>query len=201
MNKTVITKECEKRFQPIVDEIKKLLAGDKKVLIVSIDGMSASGKSTLGCYLQQMFDANLFHMDDFFLEKEMRTSERLSQIAGNIDYERFYREVLVPVIEEGRIVYRPYSCKKGKFEEERVIDNKRLNIVEGSYSNHPYFGEAYDLRVFMEISSELQISRICTRNGEAGLKGFINEWIPREERYFKNYKVKEKCLVLNNTPR
>lgn len=195
-----ISKKCEKRFQPIVDEISKLLAGDKKVLIVSIDGMSASGKSTLGCYLQHMFDANLFHMDDFFLEKEKRTGERMSQIAGNIDYERFYRDVLVPVIEEERIKYRPYSCKKGKFEEERVIDNKRLNIVEGSYSNHPYFGEAYDLRVFMEISSELQISRIRTRNGEAGLKGFINEWIPREERYFKNYKVKEKCLVLNNTP-
>ncbi len=200
MNETVVSKECEKRFQPIVDDIKRLLDSEKKVLIVSIDGMSAAGKSTLGYYLQQTFDSNLFHMDDFFLEKEKRTSERMSQIAGNIDYERFYNEVLKPVIEEGRIVYRLYSCKTGEYEEERVIDNKRLNIVEGSYSNHPYFGEAYDLRIFMEISSELQINRIRTRNGEEGLKGFINEWIPREERYFKNCKIKENSRVLNNTP-
>lgn len=196
----VLTSDCIKRFQPVVDEIERLLESEKRVLIISVDGMCASGKSTLGFYLQQTFDANLFHMDDFFLEKEKRTAERMSQIAGNIDYERFYSEVLIPVAEEGRIEYRPYSCKTGEYEEERVIDNKRLNIVEGSYSNHSYFGELYDLRFFVEISPQLQISRIRIRNGEEGLVSFRNEWIPREETYFKTCKIKEKCRVINNNP-
>lgn len=200
MGEKILTDECIRSFQPIADEILRLLDSEKKVLIISIDGMSASGKSTLGLYLLNTFDANLFHMDDFFLEKEKRTAERMSQIAGNIDYERFYSEVLLPVAEERRIEYRPYSCKKGRYENERVIDNKRLNIVEGSYSNHPYFGEAYDLRIFVEISPELQISRILTRNGEEGLVSFKNEWIPREETYFSTCKIKEKCKVLNNNP-
>lgn len=200
MRERVLIRNCMERFQPIVDEIEQLLKSEKNILIVSIDGMSASGKSTLGFYLQQVFDANLFHMDDFFLEKEKRIAERMSQIAGNIDYERFYREVLVPVSEGRETVYRPYSCKTGSFEEAGKITSRRLNIVEGSYSNHPYFGEVYDLRIFVEISPELQISRIRIRNGKEGLENFRNEWIPREEAYFKACEVKEKCRVLDNNP-
>ena len=57
----------------LIDVIKKIeteLDSAKTPLpfIVAIDGMSASGKTTLGKQLHEHFpDSNLFHMDDFFL--------------------------------------------------------------------------------------------------------------------------------------
>ena len=63
-------------------------------VLVAIDGMSASGKSTLGNLLKEKYQCNLFHMDDFFLRPEQRTKERLSEAGGNVDYKRFQEEIL-----------------------------------------------------------------------------------------------------------
>lgn len=50
----------------------------QKRIVIAIDGRCAGGKTTLGSYLEQEFDANLFHMDDFFLQAGQRTKERLA---------------------------------------------------------------------------------------------------------------------------
>ena len=48
-------------------------------LRVAIDRPCASGKSTLGAALSEIYGCALIHMDDFFLRPEQRTSQRLSQ--------------------------------------------------------------------------------------------------------------------------
>ena len=64
-----IKSSCKERFAPVVDAIEKLVQDtERKRIMVALDGRCASGKSTLGFYLQDLFDANLFHMDDFFLQ-------------------------------------------------------------------------------------------------------------------------------------
>lgn len=65
-------------------------------LRVAIDGPCASGKSTLGQLLAGVYGCPLIRMDDFFLRPEQRSPERLAQPGGNVDYERFSREVLSP---------------------------------------------------------------------------------------------------------
>lgn len=35
----------------------------------------------------------LSHMDDFYLQGRQRTYERLNEVGGNVDYERFAKEV------------------------------------------------------------------------------------------------------------
>lgn len=85
------------RFEPAVDAINERLKqqkADKSPLLVAIDGRCGSGKTTLGFYLQELFDCNLFHMDDFFLRVEQRTPERMKEVGGNVDYERFEKTVL-----------------------------------------------------------------------------------------------------------
>ena len=61
---------CKERFEPVVQAIRKLQKekeGLDEPLIVAIDGRCGSGKTTLGEYLEQVFNCNLFRMDDFFL--------------------------------------------------------------------------------------------------------------------------------------
>ena len=144
--------------------------GEDMPLLVAVDGRCGSGKTTLGEYLKQKFECNLFRMDDFFLREEQRTPERLAEIGGNVDYERFRETVLVPVVQKHPILYQPFSCQQWKLLEAYWVPYKKLNIIEGSYSMHPYFGNPYQLRIFMNISPEDQIANIIRRNGQEKAK-------------------------------
>lgn len=161
--------------------------------VVAIDGMSASGKTTLGELLHQEFpESNLFHMDDYFLQPHQRTPERLSEVGGNVDYERFMDEIILHLDDKDGLSFRKFDCQTGLLGSEIHVPWKPLVIIEGAYSQHPYFREPYDLRIFSKISEEEQKKRILKRNSPEMLTRFVNEWIPKENDYFKYYNIKEK---------
>lgn len=187
---------CIQRFQPAVDAIQRLIDQQGDVL-VAIDGRCASGKTTLGFYLQSVFRCNLFHMDDFFLRNEQRTSNRISEIGGNVDYERFKEEVLQPLIEKRTVNYRVFSCQTRTIVSEEEMPYCPVNIIEGSYSQHPYFQDPYQLHVFLTIDQESQLKNIKERNGVEKLEDFKKLWIPKEEAYFKKFPVEKNSLVIS----
>ena len=80
-------------METIKERIDELLA-KKNMVIVAIDGKCTSGKTTLASKLAEIYDCNVFHMDDFFLRPEQRIPERLAEVGGNVDYERFQEEVI-----------------------------------------------------------------------------------------------------------
>ena len=167
-------------------------------LLIAIDGMCGSGKTTLGQLLQSVYDCNLFHMDDFFLRPEQRTPERMAQVGGNVDYERFQKEILNHICQQEGLSYRIYDCKSQTLGSPVFTPWKCLNIIEGSYSQHPYFGDVYDLRFFCEICEEEQLLRIRRRNGDVMAERFRKEWIPRENRYFEAFSIREKSQMVNS---
>lgn len=190
---------CKERFEPVVQAVRQLLeekSGSEETLLVAIDGRCGSGKTTLGKYLKQIFDCNLFQMDDFFLRMEQRTPERLKEPGGNVDYERFEETVLRPVLQEQTVWYQPFSCQKWGLLEAYPVSYKKLNIIEGSYSMHPYFKNPYHIRVFLNISPEDQIENIKKRNGLEKAKQFQNMWIPKEEAYFEKFHVIDDAIQI-----
>ncbi|MDD2969565.1 MAG: hypothetical protein PHT89_10850 [Lachnospiraceae bacterium] len=195
-SKLIINPSCIEKFGPVVDQIRMTLQCTDDQVLVGIDGMCAAGKTTLGYYLKQIFQCNLFHMDDFFLTQQLRTPSRLVEIGGNVDYERFFLEVIRPIQGKKSVIYRPYSCSLGKIEGEDQIPYERLNIIEGSYSLHPFFMEPYHLKFFMSISDEEQIRRVKLRNGEQMLARFQGEWIPKENAYFEHFMIRENSIVI-----
>ena len=183
-------------YYEVREQIRTLLAGEKPRIIAAIDGRCGSGKTTLAAWLMEQFDGNLFHMDDFYLRSGQRTPERLAETGGNVDYERFRKEVAVPLAAGREVLYRRLDCASFSLEEPELFPPKRLNVIEGSYSMHPYFGEIYDLRVFMTIDPAVQEERIRRRNGEEKLRRFLSEWIPKEEAYFRKYHPEQGALVI-----
>lgn len=181
--------EIDNKYKPIGKRIDRLLKAESTPILIGIDGMCAAGKTTLGYYLHKRYDCNLFHMDDFFLQSHQRTRERLREIGGNVDYERFKEEVITPIINKQSVLYRPYRCDIGEINEGREIRFKRLNIVEGSYCQHPYFGDIYQMKIFMTLPESMQADRIRERNGNRMLGKFITEWIPKENEYFEKYRI------------
>ena len=161
----------------------ELLLKEKDRIIVAIDGKCTSGKTTLAALLAEHYDCNLFHMDDFFLRPEQRTDQRFAEAGGNVDYERFFTEVLEPLKAGLPFSYRPFDCKTFTLSSPVSVTPKQLNIIEGTYSFHPYFGDPYDLKVMLTVSDDLQRSRILERP-EFLHQRFFTQWIPMENRYF-----------------
>ena len=169
------------------DTIDNLLTQSKSILI-AIDGSCTAGKSTLAAALAECYDCNVFHMDDFFLRPGQRTRERFSEAGGNVDYERFYEEVLLPLKSGLPFSYRPFSCSTMTLSDPVPVIPKKLTIVEGTYSQHPYFQDPYDLKIYLTISPELRRSRILERPAFLHEK-FFDLWIPMEQRYFQEFSI------------
>lgn len=177
----------------IQNQIDALLDQQNQTL-VAIDGNCTAGKTTLANRLAEIYDCNVFHMDDFFLRPEQRTPERYAEIGGNVDYERFKDEVLIPLKTGNAFSYRPFDCKNLTLSESVSVTPKKLTIIEGSYCNHPYFGDPYDLKILLTITPELQRQRILQRPAFLH-KRFFEEWIPMENRYFEGFMISDKCDV------
>ncbi len=161
--------------------------------IIAIDGMSGSGKSTLGNAFHQIFSESvLIHMDDYFLQPHQRTPERLAEVGGNVDYERFKKEIILHLNDKEGFICRKYNCSTQTLGEKITIPHEKMIIVEGSYSMHPYFGNYYQYGIFCEVTALEQKERILKRNGEYMWKRFENEWIPMENAYFEYFGIREK---------
>lgn len=185
------------RFYPIFERIDQLLA-QKKRAIVAIDGNSGSGKSTLGALVAEVYGANLFHMDDFFLPAERKTPERLAEPGGNVDYERFNHEI-IRRLHETSLYYRAYDCQKGSISLPVRVNLRPVTVVEGVYSLHPMYSSIYDLSVFLRARGEEQLRRITARSGEALARRFAEEWIPLEDAYFSAHAIAEQCDLVFET--
>lgn len=189
-------------YKPIFQAVEKL-SKKNKPLIIAIDGRCGSGKSYLASLLAEQFDCNVFHMDDFFLPFEMRTSERLAQPGGNVHYERVEKEVLKVLQNRKAVRYQPYLCSKREFGEYIQVEFKYITIVEGSYSLHSALHQAYNYKLFMTVDSEVQYDRIRNRNrnGEEMAQNFLDKWIPMEERYFSELNIEDQCDLIVDTTR
>lgn len=186
------------KYMPVFEMIDRLLRhSDKETFVVAIDGRCGSGKSYLSRLLAGIYRCSVIHMDDFFLRPEQKTEERLLEVGGNIDYERFKEEVLEPLQKKREVFeYQRYDCALQRLMESVKICCRRLVVIEGSYSCHPYFRDSYDLKIFLELDSETQKQRILERNGAYMLSRFIGEWIPKENAYFEKFNVKENCRLV-----
>lgn len=181
-------------FLQLFSEIDRRLSEGS--LIVTLEGGSASGKSTLADILCEVYDCNVFHTDDFFLRPEQRTPERFAEIGGNLDRERFYDEVVVPLTRNETAVYRPFNCGTQKLEDPITVPPKNLTIVEGVYSTHPAFSDYYGLSVLLDIDPDYQRNRILARNSPWFAERFFNEWIPLENRYFEGTDIKKRTDLI-----
>ena len=181
-------------LESVIKQIDDLLT-QKDTVIVAIDGKCTSGKTTLAAQLAQSYDCNVLHMDDFFLRPEQRTPTRYAEVGGNVDYERFREEVLLPLQSEKEFSYRPFHCKTFTLSAPVTVTPKRLTIIEGSYSMHPHFGDPYDLKTLLTVDPETQKQRVLERPSFVQER-FFTQWIPMENRYLEHFRISDKADLI-----
>lgn len=174
-------------------EISELIRRNKKrPLVIGIDGMCASGKTTLAESLSKDLNAQVIHTDDFFIPKaEYRGLERI-----NIDKARFVSEVIRPMSEGAEFSYGVFDCRQQKISARRKIGISEFYIIEGSYCLHPCLPDIFDIKVFLTVPPALQRARLIEREGPDNAAVFEDRWIPLENKYFEEYAVKERCDIV-----
>lgn len=188
----LIRKRCS-AYLPILS----LLSQKKnEKIIMAIDGRCGSGKTTLAQKLSNLILAPVIHMDDFFLPPNLRTDARLSEAGGNIHYERFLDEVVAGLKTGNSFCYKPFICSTMDYGNPITINIGPIIIVEGAYSTHPLFKDIYNVKVFCDISESEQKQRIICRDGAERYQDFEQKWIPMEEKYFKEFNIREKCDLI-----
>ena len=162
-------------------------------LVVALDGMSCSGKTTFARALAERFSGSVVHMDDFFLPRDRFSEEMQALPGGNMDRDRFRGSVLEPLRAGGDFDYAPFSCAQQALLPDKVTVTGRLIVVEGAYALLPDWGPYCDLALFLQVSQEEQQGRLLLRNGARGMVPFLTRWIPREEAYFAACDVRARC--------
>ncbi len=187
------TQECAARVDAILALLRSTPhdANDNSVHVLAIDGRCGSGKTTLAAALATALDADVIHMDDFFLPPALRTPQRLATPGGNFDCARFCAEVLPHIHQNAPFAYQRFDCAQGALAELRPIAKAPCawRIVEGAYCHHPSLGDYAQCRVFVDVSPDEQLARITARGGAQKAEQFRTRWIPLEEAYLSAFDI------------
>ncbi len=169
---------CKNKRQNFTATIlQKVEAVTKRPYLIGIDGHSAAGKSTFASKLrEQLTDAPVIHMDDFYRVMDEKVRSTLDSEQGYyryFDWERLEQQVLLPLSTGDIADYQRYDWGKEELLETIEVDPMGSVIVEGVYSTRPELRKYYDLCVWVE-TSESERSRRQMDRGEN-----TSEWIER----------------------
>jgi len=176
-------------FLPLFAQIDRA----EKPVTFALEGGSASGKTTFAELFAKVYDGNVFHMDDFFLQPHQRKPERYATPGENVDWERFRETVLLPLFRGEAVAYQRFDCHSLTLLEPVMMRPKAVNLVEGVYSLHPALRGFYDFSAFLDIAPEAQRKRVECRNDAATAARYFSTWIPLENRYFEEMKIRERA--------
>ena len=127
-------------YMPTLASLEKVVrerARRERPALIAIDGRCGSGKSGFAAVMDVLVcSSDVVHMDDFYLPWAKRGPDWQDVPAGNMDLERFRREVLTLAGKGEPGLYRPYDCPNDRLLAPVELWEP-LRIVEGTYSQHP----------------------------------------------------------------
>lgn len=179
-----------------IKTLHELIRENNDTFFIGIDGMSGAGKTTFGKYLAEIFDANLFHVDDFFQKPNIDELDETSKYGSNIDFNKIKETIIEPTLNHENVIYQPFDIKLHKHLMEIEMKYSRINIIEGSFSLHPKIIDNYQYKIFFKIKPIKQYIRIVKRSGFKKSFQFIKRWIPNENIYNKSLKIDEKANII-----
>lgn len=157
-----------------------------KVNFFALEGKATSGKTTISNLLVKDNDVTVIHVDDFFDGSDDEIG---------INSLRIVKEVINPAVLNKSLKFRKYDCSSKTFKEVVIENVNSIVVIEGVYSSNPILEEYYKGIIYLHVNEEAQSERLLKRNRQLYNK-FINEWIPRENRYFKKYNPFKKSNII-----
>ena len=160
----------------LVQETKKL-SQNKRTVLIAIDGVGGSGKTTLASLLKrELQDSVVIQLDDFYSPTLQMT-----------DLLRLKDQVLLPLHNHRDLKYQIYQWKTDDFSDWHVMKPDGIFIFEGVYALDKTILDYYDLKIWVEYPAELGFQRGIARDieqyGVDNADKWKNVWMPLEEKY------------------
>jgi hypothetical protein len=179
----------------VLSEMDALLIKNDE-LWVAIEGYAGAGKTTLSKQLSLIYDASVFHTDDFFKKPNIDPSVPFSSYGANIDYDKIHHHVIKVLSQKQTVLYEPFDFKTHQHQPPIKVIYKPIHIFEGAFVLHPSMKQTFDLKVFYDIPLFKQYHLIFRRSGFKRLWKFITTWIPNERNYVKGLEIKKQCHLI-----
>jgi len=169
-------------FSELID----CVASGPKPLLLAIDGLPVSGKTTLAERLVNEVGARCLWLDEFVKpEAEWASRDKPSFPFDYIRYDDFINAVRSLALER-QCEYRPFDWQAGRnAEQPKVLTAAGIVVVEGVSALHPVLAPLYDLRVWVESDAETTFSAAVKRGVGAWAKEWEFMFLPSVELYLQ----------------
>jgi uridine kinase len=180
------------------DEVIALVAPKPKPLLVAIDGLPLSGKTTLALRLIKELGAECLGLDDLVRpEAEWPSRDKPSFPFDFVRYDEFV-DAVRSLAHNRRCLFHPYNWETGRVEDlPKVVRGDGIALVEGVSTLHPDLAPLYDLRIWIESDAETTLAA----SFERGVGSWAHEWefmfLPSVELYLQtNPKARADVVAL-----
>ncbi len=203
-------KECELRYQGIIDEIAQRIITEEGREIVMLAGPSSAGKTTTARKLSETLKKNgiktyVLSLDDFYLNREdipyLPDGSQDFETVDALDLECF--EECVNALLRGETVKNPVfdfttGRRSDKVFNEITLGEEDVVIIEGLHALNPIITEKITgklLKIYINVSS-----RICDNEGNVLLNKRNMRFIRRMVRdyKFRDSSVENTCKLWKN---
>lgn len=174
--------------QTIVHAIKQRLKDCIGPLVVSFDGGSGDGKSTLASELGTTVGVTVIQCDDFFNikipDEDWDTYSLEKRCRLCIEWERLRNETLLPLLAGTKAAYHPYYFSATKDLSSGIVvkEPSQVIILDGIYSSY-WLTELVHLTVFVDLSPDIRYKRHNLREGTEDKEWHLR-WDRVEDYYF-----------------
>lgn len=186
-----------------------------KPLIVGINGVDTSGKSTftkeLDRYLFKVgFKSQIVAIDDFHNPSQIRNSEKdpvISYINNAFDTRKIEDELLKPIDTYGILDKELLllDLEKNEFINRKryVVDKDTIILFEGVLLYREPLNQYFDFRIFIDISFDEVLERAVKRDvslfGDTVIEKYKNKYIPIQKLYIERNAPKDiSDIIIDN---
>ena len=154
-------------------EVVALIASQSKPLLVAIDGLPLSGKTTLAQRVIEELGAECLGLDDLVRpEAEWSSRDKPSFPFDFLRYDEFV-DAVRSLAHHRCCRFHPYNWETGLIEDlPRIVQGDGIALVEGVSALHPDLAPLYDLRVWVESDAETTLAA----SFERGVGSWAREW-------------------------
>jgi uridine kinase len=138
-------------------------------------------------------DAEIVHVDDFYLPSRLRSKNAAESIAADFDLQRLRQQVLEPLSRDEPGYFQQYDWIRDELAGFKSVPAGGVVIIEGIYALLPPLTDCYDYRIWVECPYEMRLARGLARDGESARDLWVNRWMPAEDRYVRTFQPQKKA--------